>query len=316
MIKINKKKVLYFLFGYIIIQFLWWEILLVKLHHQTIEKEKQLQALKITDAKNFRKIEAHFNQLKMTKTIMIVGEGTVFLILILFGFYRLLKAYEKELVVNEQQTHFLLSLPHEIKTPLSIIQLNLQTILQNEKITEEKKKHLTEKSLEELKRLHNIIEQLLINNKISKGKLILKINPINISEILKKHLNMLLYPSEKEIQTEIQDDLLINADEPLIQLLIQNLLSNAVKFSEKKIDIKLFSQNNHVILEISNDGNLIDKNERTKIFELFYRRPIDEENEIKGTGIGLYLVKQIADLHNIKLNVFNKNNYNVFQVVF
>lgn len=314
MIKIGKKQGLYILFAYVLIQFLWWEVLLVKLHHDNIEKEKQLQALKITNPKDFERIEQDYNKVQRLKIWMIGGEGTVFLILILFGFYKVLKAYERDMVISERQTHFLLSLPHEIKTPLSTIQLNLQTILQNEHLSEAQKQHLTKTSLEELKRLHSLVEQLLLTNKISKGQYQLNLQNIHLSEQLKTWIHS--YTEQKKIRVDIQEGLFVRADIQLLQLMIWNLLSNALKFSEEIIEVQLYSDKQRVYLEIMNDGELIQPEEREKIFELFYRRKSDEEKGIKGTGLGLYIVRQIANLHKIKINVFTKNNLNVFQVVF
>ncbi|HPQ08037.1 MAG TPA: HAMP domain-containing sensor histidine kinase [Bacteroidia bacterium] len=313
--KWNKKNILYLLFAYILFQFLWWEILLVKVHHQLFEKEKQLQALNISDKAVFEKIETQIKQQQKWKIVMIVGEGTVFLILILFGFYKVYKVYQKESEINAQQTNFLLSLPHEIKTPLSVIQLNLQTILQNSKINDEQKNLLTKKSLDELKRLQLLVEQLLISNKISNGKYVLNKQSIHLSEKLEKWI--ISYNEQKSISTFIEKNIDINADEQLIQLMIQNLLSNAVKYSDKTIEIHLYSKNNQKILEVINDGILISNDEKEKIFEIFYRNPSAENKGIKGTGLGLYLVKEIANLHQFQINVFVKNNqFNVFQVIF
>lgn len=314
MLKLSRKKVLYVLFAYVLLQFIWWEILLVKVHHANYEKEKKLKALNTADVRVFEKIEEQLNKEQRLKIIMIVGEGTVFLVLMLFGFYRLLRAYEREAVMNERQMHFLLSLPHEIKTPLSVIQLNLQTILRNPSASEEDRKKIIEKSLYELKRLHNLVEQLLLTNKISKGKHVVQKEHINLSEQLKNWV--LQYNEQKPIHQHIEENLCIDADIPLIQLVIQNLLDNAVKFSEDYIEVKLFKKEGNIYLEIMNDGNLILDEEKEKIFELFYRIKSEEERGIKGTGLGLYLVKEIAYLHGFKINVFTKNKYNVFQIVF
>lgn len=310
----KKKQIIYLLFMYVIFQFLWWEILLVKLHYENFEKQKQLNALRITDFNQFKKVENKLNKEQRMKIIMVVGEGTVFLVLILFGFYRVLKAYEKEIIVSQRQTNFLLALPHEIKTPLSIMQLNLQTLMQNKEMENTQKEIFIQKSLKELKRLHNLIEQLLLSSKIMKSKYALDIKKVLLSEKLNEWINF--YSEQKNIQQNIHANIYVNADENLLQLMIQNLLDNAVKFSENYIGVKLYTNNNQVFLEIENDGELIEKHEKEKIFELFYRRKSDEEKGIKGTGLGLYLVKQIAELHKIKINVLIKNNYNVFQVVF
>lgn len=313
MMKWKKKHTIYLLFAYIVVQFLWWEILLVKLTHQNIEKEKHLNALKITDSKRFQEIEQKLQQIQRAKIIMIVGEGTVFLILILFGFYRLIKSLEREIVMSERQTHFLLSLPHEMKTPLSVIQLNLQTIL-NMDIHDTQKNILIRKSIDELKRLHHLIEQLLISNKITSGKYHIIKEPIELSKYI--HEWILPYIEQKNIYTQIEDSIYIEGDKTLIELMIHNMIDNAIKFSEKYVAVKLYKQHSQIILEIINDGELIEDEERDRIFEVFYRKKSAEEKGIKGTGLGLYIVQQIAQMHQFTIKVYIQNQYNVFQVVF
>lgn len=310
----SKKYALYVLFAYIVFQFLWWEILMVKLNHQVFEKEKQLNALRISDKRTFEFIEKDLRQSELLKMIMVVSEGSVFLILILIGFYKVLKAYEREMIINERQAHFLLSLPHELKTPLSIIRLNLQTILYGKNIDEQKRIDVLQKSLYELNRLQNLIEDLLLSNKISKGKPDLKIETFNLSFVLNHLLSD--YQKQRFIEYSIQDNVYINGDKILIELMLRNLLSNAIKFSQNIIQVLLYKKSESVCLEILNDGDLIADNEKEKIFEMFYRKRSDEEKGIKGTGIGLYIVKQIADAHKIKIHVLSKNNCNVFQVLF
>lgn len=310
----QSKNIIYLLFAYLIAQFIWWEILLVQLNSQNIEKEKQLAALNSTDISTFQKKEQVLNKQLFLKNLMIVGEGSVFLILIIYGFYRVLKAYSKEIVVSERQTHFLLSLPHEIKTPLSIVQLNLQTILQKNNLSDEQKKSLITTSLNELKRLQILVEHLLLTNKITKDKYQLNIESLNLSQLVNEWL--ITYESQKNIEKKIQDNLIIQADQYLVYLMFQNLLSNAVKFAEQEIKVYLFSKDEKIFLEIWNDGDLIRDDEKDKIFELFYRRKQDEDKGIKGTGLGLYLVKQILQLHHFSIRVMTKNNYNVFQIEF
>ncbi len=311
---IKQRYIFYLLFAYIIFQFLWWEVLIVRLHYNNIEKQKQLSALRIVDFYKFKEVEKELNKEHQMKIMMVVGEGTVFLILILFGFYKVLKSYEREVIISERQANFLLSLPHEIKTPLSVIQLNLQTLIQNKQINEMQRDEFVQKSLEELKRLQVLVEQLLLSSKIIKSKYVLHITRINLTKNLKEWLKF--YIEQKNIFQDIAEDIYTEADENLIQLMIHNLLSNALKFSEHYIEVKLYNKNNQIFLEIINDGEIIKENEKDKLFELFYRRKSDEEKGIKGTGLGLYLVRQIAELHKIKVNVYIKNNRNVFQVVF
>ena len=318
----SKKHILYLLFAYLVFQFVWWEILLVYLNHQNFEKEKQLAALKSTSPAQFQQVEHKISHQQKMKIIMVVSEGTVFLILILFGFYKVLKAYEQEILIHEQQTHFLLSLPHEIKTPLSVLQLNLQTLHRHSQLTKEQTQAVIQASLEELKRLQILTENLLLASKIAKHRSVnapyqkyrLHIQDINLSALL-KNIIQTYYP-QKFIHQNITEDRFIKGDEPLVMLMVQNLIDNAVKFSNQYIQVNLYANKQKTILEVINDGELINKEEQKKIFELFYRRPSDEERGIKGTGLGLYLVKQIADMHLFSVHVYVQNNHNVFQVVF
>lgn len=310
----KKKYILYLLFFYVIFQFLWWEVLLVKLHYDNAEKQKQLSALQITDIRQFKEVEQQINHSQRMKIIMVVGEGTVFLLLILFGFYRVLKAYEREISISQRQANFLLALPHEIKTPLSVIQLNLQTLLQNKALEENQRHTFLEKSLKELKRLQNLIEQLLLSSRLIKTNYELDSKKILLSEKLRDIVKF--YSEQKTIHQDIQENIFVDGDENLIQLLIHNLMDNAMKFSENYIGVRLYQSNSNVFMEVENDGETINDAEKEKIFELFYRRKSDEDRGIKGTGLGLYLVKQITDLHKIKIHVLVKNHHNIFQVVF
>src|SRR5687768_3822345 len=116
------------LFGYVLLQFLWWEILLVRQNSAIINEKQKLAALASTDAATLENEIARLQKKKRAQTYMIVGEGTVFLLLLLFGLHKIRQAHEKELALNRQQKNFFLSITHELKTPIAATRLQLQTL--------------------------------------------------------------------------------------------------------------------------------------------------------------------------------------------
>src|SRR5438045_2847659 len=95
------------LFGYIILQFLWWEVLLVKQTGQIIEGKQRL--IEVSGAANSEKEIEELHHKKKMQVLMVVGEGTVFLLLLVFGIYKIKQAYNKEDALNKQQKNFFLS---------------------------------------------------------------------------------------------------------------------------------------------------------------------------------------------------------------
>ena len=124
------------LFGYILLQFLWWEVLLVKQTGQIIDLKQKISELSITNESTLINEIALLHQKKTMQVMIIVGEGTVFLLLLLFGIYKIKQSQDKETELNNQQKNFFLSITHELKTPIAATKLQLQT-LQKQKLSEQ-----------------------------------------------------------------------------------------------------------------------------------------------------------------------------------
>ena len=123
----RSKLIITILFGYIILQFLWWEVLLVRQTTQITNEQQKLTEITSTDAASLEKQIADLQAKKQNRIYMIVGEGTVFLLLLLYAFFRIRKASNKEIELVTQQKNFLLSVTHELKTPIAATKLQLQT---------------------------------------------------------------------------------------------------------------------------------------------------------------------------------------------
>ncbi len=308
------------LFGYIIIQFLWWEVLLVKQIGQIISEKQKLVELSSTNSEFIIKELALLQQKKIKQIIMIVSEGTVFLLLLLFGIYKIKEAYTKEIELTHQQKNFLLSITHELKTPIAATKLQLQT-LQKHKLDEVMQQELISNALLETERLNNLIDNVLLARRLDSGEFIFKKEKENISELIESVL-LRYYKSEllkNELQINVENNIFFDCDKTIFPSIIINLIDNAIKYSfnKKEITIDLKKANKIIVLTISDVGCGIADEDKKRIFTKFYRAGNEETRTTKGTGLGLYIVNYLVKKHGGTINV--KNNLpkgTIFEISF
>jgi hypothetical protein len=151
--------------GYIVLQFLWWEILLVRQSNAIITLKQNIAALSSTDDSIILRDIEFLQQKKIKQVYMIVGEGTVFLLIMLFGIYKVRKSIKREAELANQKSNFILSVSHELKTPIAATKLQLQTLLKHE-LERDKQKELLNNALTETVRLHKLVDNVLMANQI------------------------------------------------------------------------------------------------------------------------------------------------------
>ncbi|MDO9000109.1 MAG: ATP-binding protein [Bacteroidota bacterium] len=297
------------LFGYILLQFLWWEVLLVKQTGQIIDLKQKISELTLTnDSELIREIN-FLHQKKKMQVIMVVGEGTIFLLLLLFGIYKIKQAQDKETALNNQQKNFFLSITHELKTPIAATKLQLQT-LQKQKLSEITQQELIANALTETERLNSLIDNVLLASRLDAGEFIFKLEKQNISELTLKILNR-YYKKEidkGELKLKIQENIFAEIDVTIFPSIITNLVDNAIKYSpeQKEILIDLLEEKSNILLRVKDNGLGVSDSDKEKIFTKFYRAGNESTRNSKGTGLGLYIVKYIVKNHNASVTV--KNN--------
>jgi K+-sensing histidine kinase KdpD len=308
------------LFGYILLQFLWWEVLLVKQTGQIIDLKQKISELSITNESTLINEIALLHKKKTMQVMMIVGEGTVFLLLLLFGIYKIKQSQDKETELNNQQKNFFLSITHELKTPIAATKLQLQT-LQKQKLSEQIQQELIFNALIETERLNALIDNVLLASRLDAGEFIFTLIQQNISELVLKTVNR-YYKREinsGELQVKVTNNIFGAIDETTFPSIITNLIDNAIKYSpdQKEIVIELSIKNNKPILIVGDAGCGISADDKEKIFAKFFRAGNEETRRAKGTGLGLYIVNYIVNNHNAKIKV--KNNQpkgTVFEIQF
>ena len=308
------------LVGYIVLQFLWWEVLLVKQSDSIISLKQNIAALSSSDDKIIFRDIADLQQKKNARVYMIVGEGTVFLLILLFGVYQVRKSIKREAELANQKSNFILSVSHELKTPIAATKLQLQTLIKHD-LDRDKQKELLNNALTENNRLHKLVDNVLMANQIENNNLSIQKENLNLSELLESTVKR--YFSEqiekKNISLNIEANIFYSGDKELLPSIFINLIENAIKYSFETISIEVLLKNinNKPFLEIKDQGCGIYDKEKETVFQKFFRSGSENTRKTKGTGIGLFIVKSICDLHQIQIKIINNQpTGSIFQIQF
>lgn len=240
---------------------------------------------------------------------MIIGEGIVFFSILLFGIIRLMRSVKKEIELNRQKRNFLLSVTHELKTPLASMKLNLQT-MKKRKLDEEVQHKLIDQSEAEIVRLEKIINNILAVTRIENKSNITEEEEFDLSQLVQNQVENMSqnFGQHHTFKTNVEEGIKFKGDSGLFQLILSNLIENAVKYSPKnsEINVELRKDGSQIELVVVDQGIGIAKEEREKIFNKFYRSGNEEVRQTKGTGLGLYLVKNLVGHYHGQITVRNR----------
>ncbi len=308
--------VYWFLLLFIIAAWVWW---FISLHTQNDQMRVfELLQLNKDDVAYDQKLFL-INDEHRRKTAQWISEGITFVIVTLIGAVFVYRAVRKQFLLGKQQQNFMMAITHELKTPIAVINLSLET-LQKRKLDEEKQQHLIKTSLQETERLNDLVSNILITSQLESGNYTTDKENINFSELADKCAADFVhrFPT-KILKKNIEENIFITGEALLLQLLINNLLDNAQKYSPKNtpVGIELSRTTNKIILKVVDDGGGVSDEEKKKIFDKFYRSGNEAIRKTKGTGLGLYLCRRIAESHKGKIKVTdNKPAGSIFIVEF
>ncbi len=305
----NKRRllgVLYLMAAYLVFQLVWWGWQLYKLQFA------YLQHLKAEGA------PLPANALR-NKIFMIVGEGGVFLLLLFLGIWWIKKNVWQDLKRAQKEKNFLLAVTHELKTPIAAIRLNSQT-LKNRKLTEEQSQDLCADIITESNRLETLVNNILLATQFEQNSSIGNWSSVNFSILTENQIKRFqqLFP-ERTVNSNIQSNIPLEGEETMLVSLLFNLLENANKYSpvSEPISVTLKASEHIILLEISDLGMGIPIEERKSVFEKFHRVGNEETRSQKGTGLGLYIVKEICKAHKAEINISDNNpRGSRFQITF
>jgi len=292
--------------AYLVFQLVWWGWQLYRLQCAYLEHLKAEGA------------PLPANALR-NKIFMIVGEGGVFLLLLFLGIWWIKKNVWQDLKRAQKEKNFLLAVTHELKTPIAAIRLNSQT-LKNRKLSEEQSQDLCADIITESNRLETLVNNILLATQFEQNSSIGNWSSVNFSILTETQIKRFqqLFP-ERTVNSNIQSNIQLNGEETMLVSLLFNLLENANKYSptSEPISVTLKASEHIILLEILDLGMGIPIEERKSVFEKFHRVGNEETRSQKGTGLGLYIVKEICKAHKAEINISDNNPHGSrFQITF
>jgi len=229
--------------------------------------------------------------------------GVVFFAIIITGLVLNTIFLIREIRRNEQHDAFLNAVTHELKTPIASIRLYLET-LQRRDVGEEKRKEFYGVMLADSDRLLHTVEQVLKASSTREKNHLLNITDINLSELLRESVERvkIRYGLNDGVinLSQTDSDIKVRGDADELQTVFTNLLDNAVKYSDKEIKVTLAVKNlneKFVIVRVKDSGIGMAPAELKRIFKRFYRVSSRQMQKMKGTGLGLFIVRSIIKKH-------------------
>lgn len=262
----------YVLGAYVLVQFVWWGYHLIDLTRASAKDPDAVSG----------------------RVLMIVGEGSVFLLLLLFGLWRIKSSIRKEINIARQQNNFMLSVTHELKTPLAATKLYLQTLLKHQQLPEEKKQEVLNKAIEESNRLEGLVEQILTASRLEQQSIDLNRTKFELNDAVSELIQIQQNRQNIRITFQAAQEIQVHTDRFLLQTAINNLLENALKFTdpEKGVAVKISVHELYISIRIKDFGKGISVEDQRLLFRKFSRLGNEETRTTKGTGLGLYIAYQ------------------------
>lgn len=316
----------YFVITYVMVAGGWWSYLLYIKNGDALAAKKQILWLSmkeqgITDKQiylespEYTRLAEQYERQKW----MIFGESSVLLTLIVLGIWRIAKSRQRELALAQQQRNFLLSITHELKSPIAVIKLTLDTF-NKRTLTPEQSKMLTTNALADTERLNKLVEDLLLAARVDGGYQY-TFEAIDLDALTQDCIQIAApkYTGEIEFNNTISNPILQKGDQTTLAFVVLNIIENAIKYAQdtSKIIVNLMqTKENMFCIEIADFGQGIPKAERENIFNKFYRIGNEDTRKTKGTGLGLYIAQQIIKAHKGNISVrSNQPNGSIFSIV-
>lgn len=260
------------------------------------------------------------NQRLNSKQKAWLGEGVTvgFITLIIIGlmYYYL----EKIIRFNQQKTNFMMAVTHELKTPIAAAKLAIQTVIRNK--NKENQDRVLEISKQSMDRLSGMMERVLLATQFENRIPVKAEKWVHLHDIVCSAIDEVQFADGELLKNSLVEsqDFLILCDEQMIKIVFINLFTNSIKYSEENcvnVSVNSFIRDGVYGVTVSDQGIGIPVDERNHIFEKFYRIGDEKTRSRQGSGLGLYLVKQILQLHKASIDVAaNTPNGSKFNIVF
>ncbi|PFP04828.1 sensor histidine kinase [Bacillus thuringiensis] len=216
---------------------------------------------------------------------------------------------KKEQQLEQSRKEFMSMVSHELKTPIAAVMGQLDGMIHGIGAYKDRDKYL-KRSYEMMQDINILTEKMSELSKIQNPQFKPNLEVISLSNIIEdvmKKVDYFVSVKQLNVQSNIKHDVQILADPKFIQTAIFNIISNAIHYTidHQHVYIKLYEKPNGYALEVLNTGSQIDEDKLAHLFEPFYRANPDKHGLVQGSGLGLYIVKQILDKHQFPYGIQN-----------
>jgi two-component system phosphate regulon sensor histidine kinase PhoR len=254
---------------------------------------------------NVEEFQAQQERTKGVRRVLILLSTVI----IVVGLVLVWLAVLTERRASRMKSDFIANVSHELKTPLSLIRMFGEMVATGRHKGEEAAREYGGIITRESERLSHLIDNVLDFARLERGKASYHFAEGNLAEVVERALDVSRYRLEREkvkLSVEVEPNLpAVRMDENEMTLVVLNLVDNAIKHAAEggKVEVKVARSPGFVILVVRDFGRGIARAEQTRIFERFYRAQSTREQNVRGSGIGLALVKHIAEAHGGRVTV-------------
>ncbi|MGI6223019.1 MAG: sensor histidine kinase [Prevotella sp.] len=223
---------------------------------------------------------------------------SLFVFLLLLGVFWMLWHSIRELqAVNEMKSDFVNNMTHELKTPISVAYAANDALLNfNQSLSEEKRKDYLKISMQQLKKLGQLVEQILQMTMERRKSMKLDMQQVDALPIVNELVEEYKLKTDKDVTFQVEKEdasATVYADSQQLQHVLSNLIDNAVKYSGQQVTVIIRLEPQRIT--VADNGIGIAREKQEYIFDKFYRVPQGNKQDVKGYGLGLYYVRAIME---------------------
>ena len=235
------------------------------------------------------------------RIIMMVSEGSFFALMLFVLVALLWRTLRRETALEQQHRNFLSAITHELKSPLAAMRLSLETVLRGRADSTASVRFL-ENALQDTERLQNLVEKVLEVTRYAHVGGGISAQETNISEVVEVAIDRFSRRTTAagvDLRADIEPDVWGSVDAEALSIAISNLLENALKYggTPPRIEVRFRLKGTSATIEVEDNGRGISESDVPLVFDRFWRSGDEMTRTTDGTGLGLFLVKQIVEGH-------------------
>jgi signal transduction histidine kinase len=235
------------------------------------------------------------------RILMMVTEGAFFAVMLLVLVALLWRTLRREAELERQHRNFLSAITHELKSPLASMRLALETVLSG-RADETAGRRFLSNALQDTGRLQDLVQKVLETTRYGHGAHALRLREASLSQLVARAVEAVRARVESAggaITSELEPELCAVVDEEALTISVSNLIENAIKYGGRRpqVRVRVAAEHGRAVIEVSDTGDGIPADEAPFVFDMFYRAGDELSRTSQGTGLGLYLVRQIVHAH-------------------